>query len=242
MEYLFCKNADEVSDRAAEIVLRAVAAKPDIVLGLSTGSTPLGLYERLARAYGEGRADFSKVRSFNLDEYVGLSPENENSYGYYMRKNLFDRINIRRENAHVPSGIAEDSEAYCEEYERRIEEVGGIDLMILGVGENGHIAFNEPDLKLSANTHVVDLTEDTITVNSRFFRSVDEVPKQAVTMGVGTILRSKKILLLATGSKKAPVIERLQREPYFSTDFPVSFLFGHRDVTVLADSVARGER
>lgn len=240
MEYLYFKNADEVSDRAAETVLEVLREKSDAVLGLSTGSTPLGLYERLIRAYQEGRADFSKVRSFNLDEYVGLSPEHENSYGYYMRHHLFSHINIAEENAHVPSGTEKDYAAYCREYERKIESVGGMDLMILGVGENGHIAFNEPDEKLSVHTHVVDLTEDTIAVNSRFFRSVEEVPKRAVTMGIGTILRSKKILLLATGVKKSPVLRRLLREPYFSTEFPVSFLFGHRDVTILADEGARG--
>lgn len=168
MKIFIEKNYEEMSKKAAEIFIDAIKEKPNIILGLATGSTPIGLYKELIRAHKEEGLDFSKVTSFNLDEYVGLSPDHPSSYGYYMREELFDHINIPKENAHVPNGKAENLEEYCKEYDEMIEKAGGIDIQLLGVGENGHIAFNEPDESLSIGTNIVKLTDNTIEVNSRF--------------------------------------------------------------------------
>ena len=238
MKFIVKKNYDEVSKAAAEIFIIFLQNNPKAVLGLATGSTPLGLYSELIKAYQEGSIDFSEVRTFNLDEYVGLSAEHENSYSFYMKSNLFNHINIKKENYHIPSGTEKDYAIYCAEYEKMIDSAGGIDLLLLGVGENGHIAFNEPSTRLYSTTHIIDLSEDTINVNSRFFQSIDEVPKQAITMGIGTIMKAKKIVLLDTGRKKTNVSNKLINERYITTECPVSFLRAHRDVTVIVDEEA----
>lgn len=237
MKVLVEKNYEAISKAAGRIFIESIASKPDIVLGLATGSTPIGMYKEMIRAYEEG-LDFSKVKTFNLDEYVGLSQEHPSSYAYFMDNELFKYININKENTHVPDGKAENIEEYCKRYDEMINEAGGIDIQVLGIGENGHIAFNEPDEALSAGTSVVKLTENTIEVNSRFFDSMEEVPKTAITMGMGSILRARKIILLASGEKKAPVIKRLLNDNKVTTMFPVSFLLLHPDVTIIVDEEA----
>ncbi|NLK44200.1 MAG: glucosamine-6-phosphate deaminase [Tissierellia bacterium] len=238
MKIFVGKNYEEMSKIAAKIFIGAIKEKPNIVLGLATGSTPIGLYKELIRAHKEEGLDFSRVTSFNLDEYVGLSPEHPSSYGYYMKEELFDHVNILRGNTHIPDGKAENVEEYCKVYDEMIEKAGGIDIQLLGVGENGHIAFNEPDESLSLGTTIVKLTENTIEVNSRFFESIEEVPKTAISMGIGGILKAKKIVLLANGEKKAPVIKELLNTDRVSTKFPVSFLLLHPDVTIIVDEEA----
>lgn len=232
------KDYDAMSKKAAEILTEAIKAKPHIVLGLATGSTPIGLYKELVRAYQEENLDFSKVTTFNLDEYIGLSPSHPNSYAYYMNENLFDHINIPKENTHIPDGMAENLEEYCKKYDELIDKAGGIDIQILGVGENGHIAFNEPNESLSIGTSIVKLTQNTIEANSRFFESKDDVPKTAISMGIGSIFKAKKIVILANGKKKAPVINKLLNTDRVSTKFPVSFLLLHPDVTLIVDEEA----
>lgn len=232
------KDYEAMSKKAAEIFIEAIKEKPNIILGLATGSTPIGLYKELIRAHKEEGLDFSKVTTFNLDEYIGLSPEHPSSYEYFMREELFNHINIPRENIHIPDGLAENIEEYCKKYDEMIDKAGGIDIQLLGVGENGHIAFNEPDESLSLGTTIVELTENTIEVNSRFFQSVEEVPRTAISMGIGSILKAKKIVLLANGKRKAPVIKKLLSTDGVSTKFPVSFLLLHPDVTVIVDEEA----
>lgn len=232
------KDYEAMSKKAAEIFIEAIKEKPNIILGLATGSTPIGLYKELIRAHKEEGLDFSKVTTFNLDEYIGLSPEHPSSYEYFMREELFNHINIPRENIHIPDGLAENIEEYCKKYDEMIDKAGGIDIQLLGVGENGHIAFNEPDESLSLGTTIVELTENTIEVNSRFFQSVEEVPRTAISMGIGSILKAKKIVLLANGKRKAPVIKKLLSTDRVSTKFPVSFLLLHPDVTVIVDEEA----
>lgn len=232
------KDYEAMSKKAAEIFIEAIKEKPNIILGLATGSTPIGLYKELIRAHKEEGLDFSKVTTFNLDEYIGLSPDHPSSYEYFMREELFNHINIPRENIHIPDGLAENIEEYCKKYDEMIDKAGGIDIQLLGVGENGHIAFNEPDESLSLGTTIVELTENTIEVNSRFFQSVEEVPRTAISMGIGSILKAKKIVLLANGKRKAPVIKKLLSADRVSTKFPVSFLLLHPDVTVIVDEEA----
>lgn len=238
MKFVFKKDYDQVSKEAAGIFSEIIKNNPEAVLGLATGSTPIGLYKELIEANQAGVLDFSKIKTFNLDEYLGLGANHEGSYCYFMEQNLFNHINIDKDNYKVPSGLAEDYELYCKQYETMVDEAGGMDILLLGVGENGHIGFNEPDKALSSKTHVVDLTEDTIQANSRFFDSVEEVPRRAVTMGMGTILKAKKIVVLITGEKKAEVMDRLLNDESLDPQFPISFLRGHRDVTVIADEAA----
>lgn len=240
MKVIVVKDYESMSKKAADIFIEGIKNKPDIVLGLATGSTPIGMYKELIRAHKEEELDFSKVTTFNLDEYVGLSNDHPSSYGYFMDNELFNHINIQRENTHLPDGKAVDPQAYCKIYDELIEEAGGIDIQILGVGENGHIAFIEPDKSLSVGTSVVKLTDNTIEVNSRFFDSMEEVPKTAITMGMGSILKAKKIVFLANGKRKTPVIKRLLSEHRVDTMFPVSFLHLHPDVTIIVDEEAYG--
>lgn len=238
MKVIVKKDYEAMSKEAGKIFIEAISTKPDIILGLATGSTPIGLYKELIRAHKEEGLDFSKVKTFNLDEYVGLSHEHPSSYGYFMDNEFFKFININKENTHVPDGKTKDLEEYCNRYDEMIAEAGGIDIQVLGIGENGHIAFNEPDTSLCTKTNIAKLTENTIEVNSRFFDSLEEVPKTAITMGIGTILKAKKIVLLANGARKAPVIKRLLSENKVSTMLPVSFLLLHPDVTVIVDEEA----
>lgn len=230
-------NAAAVGKIAAEMIVAAVNAKTDAVLGLATGSTPLPLYGELVKAHQAGEVSFRNIRTVNLDEYVGLAETHEQSYRYFMNENLFKQIDIDLPNTFVPNGTAADSAAACDEYEARIEALGGIDLQLLGIGLNGHIGFNEPASTFSKRTHVVDLTESTREANKRFFASIDDVPTQAITMGIGTIFAAKKLVLVCTGEKKAEILKRsLMGE--VDPRVPASILQFHPDVTVFADEAA----
>ena len=238
MKLIIKKDYDELSKIAAEIILAEINKKPDMVLGLATGSTPIGTYKKLIDYYNEGKVDFSKVTTFNLDEYYGLLPQNSQSYHYFMHKNLFSHINIKPENIHIPNGQAKDADEYVKEYDKTIENAGGIDLQILGIGANGHIAFNEPADELFVGTHLTGLTQSTIEANSRFFNSIDEVPKKAITMGIGSIIKAKKILLLANGKSKAKIIAQLLNNDTITTRIPASVLLLHNDTTLIIDKEA----
>lgn len=241
MEWRIVQDYQELSREAAQFVAEQVRKKPASVLGLATGSTPIGMYQELSRMVKEGRLTFKETVTFNLDEYIGLRPDHPQSYHYYMRHYLFDHIDILSENIHIPyvdpdSYTEEECEA-CEAYDRLIEEHGGIDLQILGIGRNGHIGFNEPSISLEVGTHIVTLTEETREANARFFNSIEEVPTHAITMGVGSIMKAERILLLASGSDKKEVLARLYVEGV-TTELPASLLHLHPDVTVIADREA----
>lgn len=238
MNVIVVQDYEALSKKAGEIFIQAIRSKPDIVLGLATGSTPIGLYKEIIREHRENNLDLSSVVTFNLDEYVGLSKEHPSSYAYFMDNELFNHINIKRENTHLPDGKAVNLSEYCKEYDEMMVKAGGIDIQLLGVGENGHIAFNEPDETLSVGTSIIKLTQNTIEVNSRFFENVEEVPTTAITMGMGSILKAKKIVLLANGERKAPVIKRLLTNRRIDTKFPISFLLLHPDVTIIVDEAA----
>ena len=232
MKFIKVDNYDKLSRQAANIISAQVIIKPDSVLGLATGSSPVGIYRQLIDWYNKGDIDFGEVTSINLDEYVGLTEHDEQSYRYFMQDNLFDHINIRRENTYVPNGCAADLEKECAEYDARIERMGGIDLQLLGIGLDGHIGFNEPADVFVKNTHVVDLHDSTIRANARFFNSVDEVPRQAVTMGMVSILQAKKILLIANGKAKKEILEKAFFGP-ITPAIPASILQLHPDITVV---------
>lgn len=230
-------DAASVSRTAARFVSELVHRRPKCVLGMATGSTPLGLYNELIRLHREEQLDFSRVATFNLDEYVGLAPTHPQSYRFFMQKNLFDHINIDPRNTHVPDGRALNFEAHCEWYEKILREEGGIDLQILGIGTDGHIAFNEPGSSLGSRTRLKTLTAETVQDNARFFGSLDEVPRLAVTMGVGTILESRRCLLLATGESKAQAIRDTIEGPV-TAQVTASALQLHRDVVAIIDEAA----
>lgn len=231
MKILHEKNYDAMSTRAAELLAAQVLLKPACVLGLATGSSPVGMYRRLAEQYRQGQLDFSAVTSVNLDEYCGLSPEDPQSYRYFMEENLFRHINIRRENTFVPDGLNPDHAAVCAAYDARIAALGGIDLQVLGIGNNGHIGFNEPDDHFTVGTHVVALKESTIQANARFFEDIAQVPTHAVTMGMGAILQAKRILLLA-GAEKAAIVRQAMEGPV-TPQVPASLLQLHPNVTIV---------
>lgn len=239
MRVILCENYDEISKEAAKLISGQVALKPNSVLGLATGSTPVGMYERLAEMYKNGDIDFSKVVTFNLDEYYPISQKNDQSYHYFMQENLFSKINVSPENIHIPNGETKNPKKECADYEASIEEHGGIDLQVLGIGRNGHIGFNEPSSNLISVTHLTDLTEDTIEANSRFFDSPDDVPRQALTMGMATILKSKKIILLASGESKREVVSELLTTG-INTSVPATILKVHPDVVLICDKEAYG--
>ncbi len=234
MKIIVCENYDEMSLKGAEIVKEQVNSKPDCILGLATGSTPVGLYTCLAEMNKKGDVDFSKVTSFNLDEYYPISPENDQSYRYFMNENLFSKINIDIAKTHVPNGMAEDPEKACKEYDESILAAGGIDLQILGIGQNGHIAFNEPADELYEGTHLTGLTESTIKANARFFEKEEDVPTKAVTMGIASIMRARKIIILANGPAKREIVEKLINGG-ITTNIPASILKVHPDVTLICD-------
>ncbi len=231
------ENYDEMSKEAAKQVAALVRKKPDCVIGFATGSTPLGLYKELIRMHKEEGLDFSKITTFNLDEYVGLPPEHPQSYHYFMWENLFNHINVNPSNVYIPMGMADDIDAFCEWYENKIKEVGGIDLQILGIGANGHIAFNEPGSSLGSRTRIKTLTEKTRQDNARFFSSMDEVPKYAITMGVGTIMEARRLLLLASGTSKAEAIRATVEGPIMAK-YPATIVQLHRYATVIVDKDA----
>ncbi|MCA9176495.1 MAG: glucosamine-6-phosphate deaminase [Planctomycetales bacterium] len=237
MRVVVLPDQQAVAERGARIVASLVRSKPNCVLGLATGSTPLGVYRELIRMHAEEDLDFSLVTTFNLDEYVGLGPGHPQSYRYFMQSNFFDHVNVQPGRTHVPDGRALDFEAYCESYERRIADAGGIDLQLLGIGADGHIAFNEPGSSLGSRTRLKTLTKETVDDNARFFDNPDEVPRLAVTMGVGTILESKRCLLLAIGDHKARAIRSMVEGPVTS-QITASALQLHRDVTVVVDESA----
>ena len=231
------KDYKDMSRKAANIISAQVIMKPNCTLGLATGSTPLGIYDQLTEWYKKGDLDFSAVHSVNLDEYRGLPKENDQSYYYFMHKNLFDRVNILSENTNVPNGMEPDAEKECRRYEKLIADLGGIDLQLLGLGHNGHIGFNEPGEAFEKETHCVDLQERTIEANKRFFESADEVPRQAYTMGIKTIMQAKKILVAVSGEDKAEIVKKAFFGPVTPT-VPASILQMHNDVTVVADEAA----
>ena len=231
------KDYNDMSRKAANIISAQVIMKPHAVLGLATGSTPVGAYKQLVEWYNKGDLDFANVTSVNLDEYKGLSPENDQSYRYFMNTNLFNHVNINKERTFVPNGLEPDSEKACAAYNETIRSVGGIDLQLLGLGHNGHIGFNEPDEEFAKTTHCVDLTQSTIEANKRFFASIDDVPKQAYTMGIGTIMKAKKILLVVSGSDKAQILHDVLCGPV-TPHVPASVLQLHNDVIVVADEAA----
>jgi glucosamine-6-phosphate deaminase len=231
------KDYDEISKEAALIVADRLRKKPNLVLGLATGSTPLGLYRELIRMHIEDGLDFSKVTTFNLDEYVGLRPTHEQSYNYFMWKNLFDHLNIPEHSIHIPDGMANDIDGSCQWYEEEMRRMGGIDLQILGIGANGHIAFNEPGSSLGSRTRVKTLTEKTRRDNARFFTAFDHVPKYALTMGIGTIMDAKEQILLASGSSKADAIKAAVEGP-ITAQCPASVIQLHRVTFVIVDNDA----
>ena len=231
------KDYEEMSRKAAGIVSAQIIMKPDCVLGLATGSTPVGLYKQLIEWYRNGDLDFSGVRTVNLDEYKGISRENDQSYYYFMHQNLFDHVNIPAGNTHLPDGMEPDSEKECRRYEELIQSMGSVDLQLLGIGHNGHIGFNEPGEAFEKETHCVDLTESTIEANKRFFASADDVPKQAYTMGIKTIMQAKKILIVVNGENKADIVERAFFGPV-TPEVPASILQLHNDVTLVGDEAA----
>ena len=237
MEFHVLDNYDEVSNLAAEILVDFINKKPDCVLGLATGETPIGMYKKLIEYNREMNVDFSKVKSFNLDEYIGLSGFHPQSYRYFMNKNLFDHINIQKDNIFIPDGSSENIEEECRDYENKINELGGIDIQILGIGSNGHIGFNEPSSELCVYTHLTNLSEETISANSRFFRSQEDVPNKAITLGIGQIMKAKKIILLASGNRKADIIGKLCSGK-ISTENPSSILQVHPSVIVIVDKEA----
>lgn len=237
MKLVVVKDYEEMSKVAAEVMGKVINEKPDAVLGLATGGTPIGMYKELINMNKAGKVDFNKVTTVNLDEYIGLAGTHEQSYRYFMNKNLFDHINIDKEKTYVPNGLAENIEEEGKAYDKKIDELGGTDIQLLGVGNNGHVAFNEPDKVLIAGTHLTGLTESTIKANSRFFDSMEEVPKTAITMGLGQIMKSKKILLIASGYGKAEAMKELFSGK-ITTECPVTMLNMHRDVTVIIDEAA----
>ena len=237
MRVIVCNTYEEMSTEAAKIMAAQVHMKPDCVLGLATGSTPVGAYKELIAMYNNKEIDFSGVTTFNLDEYYPIKRDNDQSYYYFMHDNLFNHINIPEERIHVLNGEVADPEKECADYEKCIYEHGGIDLQLLGIGRNGHIAFNEPDENLVAGTHLTGLTENTIEANSRFFESIDDVPRKALTMGMGSIMKARKIILLANGKSKAAVIKEMLNDNV-TTSVPATLLKCHPDVVIICDKEA----
>ncbi|MBQ3534445.1 MAG: glucosamine-6-phosphate deaminase [Clostridia bacterium] len=237
MNLIKAKDPAEVGRLAADIFQELINAKPDCVLGLATGSTPLPLYRELIQREKDGKLSFAQVRSANLDEYKGLSGDHPQSYRYFMNENLFNHISIDPANTIVPDGLAEDAEAMCAEYERKIEAMGGVDIQLLGIGHDGHIGFNEPCDHFPVATHEVELEEITRQANKRFFDSIEEVPTAAYTMGIGTVMAARKVLLLATGKDKAEIVYKSFFGPV-DPMVPASILQFHGDVTVIVDEAA----
>ena len=231
------KDYDAMSRRAASLISAQVILKPNCVLGLATGSSPIGTYKRLVEGYQNGILDFSEVRTVNLDEYKGLAPDNDQSYRYFMQDNLFSKVNIKPENTNVPNGLAADDAAECARYDAVIQSMGGVDLQLLGIGHNGHIGFNEPAPEFPKDTHVVALTESTIKANSRLFASPDQVPHYAYTMGIKSIMMAHKILLVASGEDKAEIVNKAFFGPV-TPEVPASILQLHPDVVLVADEAA----
>ena len=237
MQICKVKNYQELSRKAANLIAAQITLKPDSVLGLATGSSPIGTYARLVEMYQDGDLDFSQITTVNLDEYKGLPGSHEQSYRYFMNTNLFDHVNIDKNRTYVPNGLEEDSDKACADYNEIIRSVGGIDIQLLGIGGNGHIGFNEPGAAFEKETHCVDLTESTIEANKRFFESEDDVPRQAYTMGIKNIMQAKKILVVVSGEDKADILKEVLYGP-ITPEVPASILQLHNDVTIVADAAA----
>ncbi len=237
MEIIVKENCEKVGVEAALLIKEELERKPDLVMGLPTGSSPIPLYSELIRMHKEQGLDFSRVKTFNLDEYVGLGPDHPRSFNRFMHEHFFDYVNIKKENIYIPDGLAGNLERHCLEYEEKIAEAGGIDLQILGIGRDGHIAFNEPGSSLGSRTRVKTLTEETIQDNSRFFEKKEDVPIFAITMGIGTIMESRKIILLGSGSLKADVIARFIEGP-ITSEVTASILQMHPRLAVVLDEQA----
>jgi len=240
MEVIIAKDYEHMSQLAAEIIAAQVRTKPSSVLGLATGGTPVGTYQALVKMYKEGRVDFAKVTTFNLDEYLGIPNDHPERYSNFMARNLFDHVNIPRDRVHVPTNILEGAENFCQWYEEQIERFGGIDIQLLGIGPDGHIAFNEPSSSLASRTRMKTLDESTIEANARFFDSKDQVPRYAITMGVGTILEARHLLLIANGKKKAGIVKAFIEGPITSM-VTASALQLHPKATVILDEDAASE-
>ena len=240
MEVVIGRNYNEMSKLAAQMVAELLNTKPNAVLGMATGSTPLGLYQELVRMHTQAQLDFSRVMTFNLDEYVGLPGNHPQSYAYFMQEHFFQHVNIPAQNINIPSGTTSNYPAFCDWYEKRIAECGGIDLQILGIGTDGHIAFNEPTSSLSSRTRLKTLSKQTIDDNARFFEQREDVPVYAITMGVGTILEARQLLLVASGKPKARAIAQAVEGPVTSM-VTASALQLHRDATVIVDEDAASE-
>ncbi|MGN8875084.1 glucosamine-6-phosphate deaminase [Pseudoflavonifractor sp. HCP28S3_F10] len=237
MRVYLSEDYKSMSRRAANIISAQVITKPDCVLGLATGGTPVGTYQQLVEWYKKGDLSFAETKSVNLDEYLGLSPRHEQSYRYFMQSNLFDHIDIKPENTHVLNGLAKSPVAECAAYNQLIRDLGGIDLQLLGMGHNGHIAFNEPGDNFGLETHVVNLTESTIEANKRFFERREDVPRQALSMGIKNIMNARRILIVVSGEEKADIVYRAFRGPV-TPDVPASVLQLHPDVTLVGDRAA----
>ena len=240
MKFIVCENYDEMSKEAAKIVVQQLKTKEDSILGLATGSTPVGLYKELISSYEKGEISFEKVKSFNLDEYYPIKKTSDQSYYYFMNDNLFSHVNIKPKNTDIPNGEAGDPGVECAAYDKRVSESAGVDIQILGIGQNGHIGFNEPDDKLDCSTHLTKLTQNTIEANSRFFEKIEDVPTAALTMGIGTIMKAKKIILLASGANKKDAVNAL-KDSYLNCNIPATMLKLHDDVIVICDKDAYGE-
>ncbi|KAB8137809.1 glucosamine-6-phosphate deaminase [Gracilibacillus oryzae] len=234
MKIMKAKNYSNMSKIAKEIIADTINGKSDATLGLATGSTPIGLYKGLINLYNEKQLSFQNVTTFNLDEYVGLTPSNPNSYHYFMNEQLFQHIDIKEANIHIPNGMAPDLQEECDHYEQSIKNAGGIDLQILGIGENGHIGFNEPGTSFAERTHIITLDQSTREANARFFETIDQVPTKAITAGIETIMQSKQILLLVSGEAKKEAYNQLL-EGEITEEFPASVLHQHENCVVIVD-------
>ena len=237
MRLIKAKDYQEASRQVANIISAQVILRPDSVLGLATGSSPIGAYRQLIEWYNKGDVDFSRVRSVNLDEYVGLAPSHEQSYAYFMYHNFFDFINIKPENVHLPDGLDPDAEEQGKKYDALIRSLGGVDLQLLGIGRDGHIGFNEPCGEFVKGTHCVELTQDTREANARFFGSIDLVPKTAYTMGILDIIQARRVVMIASGSSKAAILKDAFWGPV-TPQIPASILQLHPDFTLVADEEA----
>ena len=240
MEVVICKDYDDVSTRAARVVADLVRGKPDAILGFATGSSPVGLYKALIRLHKKEALDFSKVTTFNLDEYCGLAGDHPQSYRYFMNEELFDHINVPRNQTHVPSGTAKDWRVACADYEQQIADAGGIDLQVLGIGSDGHIAFNEPGSSLGSRTRLVYLTKQTLADNSRFFENEEDVPRTAISMGVGSILEARQCVVVVDGANKAPALAAAVEGPV-TCMITSSALQLHPDTIVFCDAAAAAQ-
>ncbi|MFC7062114.1 glucosamine-6-phosphate deaminase [Halobacillus seohaensis] len=237
MKIIVMKDYQELSEKVCELIEKQVNDQPKSVLGLATGGSPLGTYKELIKGYKKRAVDYQQVTTMNLDEYIGLDKSDPQSYHFFMRQHLFDEININPDRTYIPNGKANNQDKECERYERLIEEVGPPDLQLLGIGQNGHIGFNEPGTSFTSETHIIELAESTRKANARFFDSLEDVPKQAITMGIRSILKSEKVILIASGERKAAAIKSLlEDEP--SENMPASALKNHKNVTLIVDEEA----